>query len=101
MGGAACKIIIDGGNNNGMGEQLIGAVRQLQVVNDNVSKMIAELEEYLTPEEKKAVVELSYEVCEFGEKQLLDYAHNIVKFADKVSDFYIDLAKKYAYAHDE
>lgn len=99
-GGAACKVVIDGGNNNGMGEQVVGAVRQMQVTNDNVAKAIFELEEYMTPAEKEAALKLSYETCDFGTKEEAEFVKKAQALSKKINDFYIELAKRHAYAAD-
>jgi hypothetical protein len=101
MGGLACKEVIDGGNNNGMAEQLIGALRSMQVFTDNVAKTIADLEEYMTDEEKKAAIKWAYTLCDFGDKKILPFAEEVKEFIKKFSTFYVEVAKNHQYDEHE
>lgn len=93
MGGLACKQVIDDRNADGMGEELIGAVRQLQSVLKGVNEIIPELSEYLTEKEKKETLDFAYDICKFGDEVMQPFSVKIRTFSKKVADYYINLAK--------
>jgi|SRR5690349_2863261 len=101
MGGVACKAAIDGGNNNGMAEQLIGSLRSMQVFTDNVIIGIKELAEYMTDEEKKEATKWNYALCDFGDKKILPFAKEVNKFTKEFSEFYVKIAKNHQYEDDD
>ena len=86
MGGGPCKTVIDDANAQAM-------AMQFYEVLEGVNKIAFEIFEYMSEKERHAALEMSYETCQFADEV-------IKPFSDKVSKFWIDMAKKHQYDGD-